>query len=477
MKVALHDFANRNWLQAAQFGKMIAFRVSPQYEEAGSRQLRGAQAMSITIEFDQSPNYQAGEAQVQAGFRFVPESIGQWVPGDPGMVVIGGAFRPAFETTAIDGRAFDFVSLQLNAQWEIVKYCQFDTENVAIFTGTRGDGTQVKARYLVPMDVGTVTYVAEGFHNLEKLEVVTGAYFGSLVLAPPPSPIVKFGQGFPTDAGIPWVYAEQGLSFYNSADNRWAGLGNGLVGPPHMAGPTTIKVVPIAGGTFDFLSVRLANTDSGRAAQTIAFTGQRLDGTLISGSFDMPGFDTAPQSYEPRGFLGLASLTFAADGVAFGDFAFLPNPGETLPPASASVARTMRFDRAFPTSTSAPTSYAEAGLRISNSTGNQWVSPCVAGFARTYIMPSTLVVTPEAAGATFDFRSLQFCNASIEDAEQPVTFTGTRPDGTTVTASFTARGNDIAPQTFAPPGFDGLASLSVEPGWMAFGNLVFATDS
>jgi uncharacterized protein YwgA len=33
MKVALHDFANRNWLQEAQLGKMIAFRVGPQYEK------------------------------------------------------------------------------------------------------------------------------------------------------------------------------------------------------------------------------------------------------------------------------------------------------------------------------------------------------------------------------------------------------------------------------------------------------------
>lgn len=33
MKVALHDFANRNWLQEAQLGKMIAFQVSSQYEK------------------------------------------------------------------------------------------------------------------------------------------------------------------------------------------------------------------------------------------------------------------------------------------------------------------------------------------------------------------------------------------------------------------------------------------------------------
>jgi len=32
MKAALHDFANRNWLQEAQLGRMIAFKVSNQYE-------------------------------------------------------------------------------------------------------------------------------------------------------------------------------------------------------------------------------------------------------------------------------------------------------------------------------------------------------------------------------------------------------------------------------------------------------------
>ena len=32
MRAALQDFANRNWLQEAQLGRMIAFRVGPQYE-------------------------------------------------------------------------------------------------------------------------------------------------------------------------------------------------------------------------------------------------------------------------------------------------------------------------------------------------------------------------------------------------------------------------------------------------------------
>lgn len=33
MKIALHDFANRNWLQETQLGRMLAIRVSPQYEK------------------------------------------------------------------------------------------------------------------------------------------------------------------------------------------------------------------------------------------------------------------------------------------------------------------------------------------------------------------------------------------------------------------------------------------------------------
>lgn len=33
MKPALHDCANRNWLQEAQLGRMIAFRIGPQYEK------------------------------------------------------------------------------------------------------------------------------------------------------------------------------------------------------------------------------------------------------------------------------------------------------------------------------------------------------------------------------------------------------------------------------------------------------------
>jgi len=33
MKLALHDFANRNWLREEQLGQMIAFRVSSQYEK------------------------------------------------------------------------------------------------------------------------------------------------------------------------------------------------------------------------------------------------------------------------------------------------------------------------------------------------------------------------------------------------------------------------------------------------------------
>jgi hypothetical protein len=37
VKLALHDFANRNWLYEQQLGRMIALRATPQYEKERSR--------------------------------------------------------------------------------------------------------------------------------------------------------------------------------------------------------------------------------------------------------------------------------------------------------------------------------------------------------------------------------------------------------------------------------------------------------
>lgn len=37
VKLALHDFANRNWLHEQQLGRMIALRVGPQYEKDRNR--------------------------------------------------------------------------------------------------------------------------------------------------------------------------------------------------------------------------------------------------------------------------------------------------------------------------------------------------------------------------------------------------------------------------------------------------------
>ena len=33
VKLALHDFANRNWVNEEQLGKMISLRVTPQYQK------------------------------------------------------------------------------------------------------------------------------------------------------------------------------------------------------------------------------------------------------------------------------------------------------------------------------------------------------------------------------------------------------------------------------------------------------------
>src|SRR5438046_9678256 len=37
VKLALHDFANRNWLQEERLGQMIALRVGPEYEKERSK--------------------------------------------------------------------------------------------------------------------------------------------------------------------------------------------------------------------------------------------------------------------------------------------------------------------------------------------------------------------------------------------------------------------------------------------------------
>src|SRR5438132_6631819 len=37
VKLALHDFANRNWLHEQRLGQMIALRVGPQYEKERSK--------------------------------------------------------------------------------------------------------------------------------------------------------------------------------------------------------------------------------------------------------------------------------------------------------------------------------------------------------------------------------------------------------------------------------------------------------
>jgi hypothetical protein len=37
VKLALHDFANRNWLREQQLGRMIALRVTSQYSEDRSQ--------------------------------------------------------------------------------------------------------------------------------------------------------------------------------------------------------------------------------------------------------------------------------------------------------------------------------------------------------------------------------------------------------------------------------------------------------
>jgi hypothetical protein len=133
---------------------------------------------------------------------------------------------------------------------------------------------------------------------------------------------------------------------------------------------------------------------------------------------------------------------------------------------------TITFQQNFPAGCpSASQPYSEGGLTFTNNVGNVWASPFVNRFVGTYGSPSKLIVTP-AAGGTFCFTSLEVCNANTAIDAQPITFTGIRMDGTTVSQQFTTPANSTDPQTFAPTGFDGIASLVVDLGFVAFDNMV-----
>lgn len=134
---------------------------------------------------------------------------------------------------------------------------------------------------------------------------------------------------------------------------------------------------------------------------------------------------------------------------------------------------TVTFQQNFPAGCpSASEPYSEAGLTFTNNVGNRWASPFVNRFVGTYGSPSKLIVTP-AGGGLFTFLSLQVCNSNTAIPAQTTVFTGTRADGSTVSALFTTTEGSTAPQTFASNDFNDLESLVVSLGFVGFDTLVF----
>lgn len=269
----------------------------------------------------------------------------------------------------------------------------------------------------------------------------------------------NFPAGCPSAVG---AYREAGLVFTNSVGNRWASpFTNNFVGT--YGSPSQLFASRDDNGLFDFRSLQICNPNTAIPAQTITFTGIRADGSSIGAKFTTPDFDTAPQTFAPVGFDELTSLVVSLGFVAFDNFAF-----------EGVAAKTVSFDQDFPPGCpSAATAYASQGLTFTNSIGNQWCNGFINGFVGSYGSPCTVTVAPPA-GQTFDFRSLQVCNPNPAIPAQLVTFTGTRPDGGTVSAAFSTPSNNTSPQTFAPDGFGGLASLTMALGFVAFDNFVFA---
>jgi hypothetical protein len=274
---------------------------------------------------------------------------------------------------------------------------------------------------------------------------------------------ITFQDNFP--AGCPSAsgpYREAGLVFTNSVGNAWCSpFVNNFVGSYGL--PFQLFVSRDDGGAFDFKSLQVCNINTAITPQTITFTGTRADGSSVSAQFTTPNADDSPQTFAPAGFDDLISLVAHMGFVAFDNFVF-----------EGVSAKTVLFDQDFPTGCpSASTAYVSQGLTFTNSRGDQWCSGFINGFVGVYITPSTVTVTP-AAGQTFDFLSLQVCNPNPAIASQSVTFTGHRPDGSTVSASYATPANNTSPQTLAPTGFGGLSSLTIDLGFVAFDNFVFA---
>jgi hypothetical protein len=269
----------------------------------------------------------------------------------------------------------------------------------------------------------------------------------------------NFPSGCPSPAG---PYRDGGLVFTNSVGNGWCSpFVNNFVGT--YGSPSQLFVSRDDGGLFDFRSLQVCNPNTAITPQTTTFTGVRADGSSVSAQFSTPDADTTPQTFAPAGFGDLTSLVVSLGFVAFDNFVF-----------EGVAAKTILFDQDFPPGCpSAATAYTSQGLTFTNSIGNQWCSGFINGFVGSYGSPCTVTVAP-AAGQTFDFLSLQVCNPNPAITAQPVTFTGTRPDGSTVSATFSTPTNNTSPQTFAPNGFDGLASLTMALGFVAFDNFVFA---
>lgn len=146
----------------------------------------------------------------------------------------------------------------------------------------------------------------------------------------------------------------------------------------------------------------------------------------------------------------------------------------TLTESALTPTTTITFQTNFPPP--AGSVYTEAGLNFTNSNGNQWCNSYVNNFVGTCVSPSQFTVTTYP-NSTFHLISLQGCNKNTAIPAQTITFTGTKPNGETVSQSFTTPAGSIAPQTFQPTGFIGLKSLLIHLGSVAFDNLVFNSAS
>lgn len=237
--------------------------------------------------------------------------------------------------------------------------------------------------------------------------------------------------------------------------------------PTTAASPTTSPtdhwVLRSDGNAFDFVSIDW-NNFSYLGAVPVTFVGIQVDGTIVSQTITSNGDENVVETMAPTGMTDLRTLSiFNAEAGQIDNL--VTTASSATPPAGS---RTMTFDNmGYTHNQSLGGTIAQDGLQVTVPTlgftagaTSGWANPGI-GVAMTggpwYILIS------RTGGQPFDFLSIDCNELNSSWGSKPVTFTGTKWVGGTVTETLMADGNVDNYERIAPTGnFTMLTELKIE---------------